>query len=145
MQEDSRTLARLRDYKNYHSFTESELDELLLLILKISSNIILNKVFFVDEKMCRKYQNAFYELGSVHLLVTGSIIIGESRHRILRIMTLKNNFMKDKYFDPLGFYRHRISKLSEEIDPTSSYRPITSSAKHEIYLRNDDDSTCFLL
>lgn len=88
---DTRNIARLKDYQNYFRLTEEEKSELLVLCAVLSPDVLLNKVFFQNDRMCGNSSNEFYDIGTVasQLVVSSSIVIGGQRKNIRKIMTFK--------------------------------------------------------
>ncbi len=87
---NSPNLNRLKNYQNYYSLTEAETDALLALVLLLSPDELLNKVFFHSED-CGGKRNQFLELSAVSnmLAVTNNIVIGGERKRVAKVMFFK--------------------------------------------------------
>ena len=129
----SSSLNLLRDYRNYHRLSYSQVDELLVLCLLISPDVLLNKCIFHNEAMCGNSQNEFFELSAVasEMLVTESVLIGGQRRRVETIMTFKGAWLQQKYFEPMGYFRQRLERIANacasRVEPRPQPRAIRDS------------------
>ena len=114
MDDSSPSLDDLRDYRNYSDLSNSQVDELLVLCVLLSPDVLLNKCIFLNEEMCRNSCNKFFELSAVsnQMLVTDSVLIGGQRRRVQNIMTFKESFLRAYYIEPMDFYSQRLRRIA---------------------------------
>eukprot|EP00477_Mikrocytos_mackini_P003305 GAHX01004153.1.p1 GENE.GAHX01004153.1~~GAHX01004153.1.p1 ORF type:complete len:177 (+),score=20.24 GAHX01004153.1:49-579(+) len=131
---DTRNIARLKDYQNYFRLTEEEKSELLVLCAVLSPDVLLNKVFFQNDRMCGNSSNEFYDIGTVasQLVVSSSIVIGGQRKNIRKIMTFKMSWLRKNYLEP-------IQALARELEEAEESR-----RRRAIAARQSDDD-CVIL
>lgn len=112
---DTRNIARLKDYQNYFRLTEEEKSELLVLCAVLSPDVLLNKVFFQNDRMCGNSSNEFYDIGTVasQLVVSSSIVIGGQRKNIRKIMTFKIAWLRKFYLEPLQALARELDEAEE--------------------------------
>jgi len=143
LQNDTEDIARMRNYHNYASLSDDELDQLLVLCLLVSPDELLDKVIFANDQMCGDFQNEFYELSAVQnrLLVTNSILIGGTQRKVQNIMTFKMSFLEQNYIQPMRYYQTRLERIVNNLH-------VGSQPQHQqpaiifIDTRDNDDSEC---
>jgi len=134
-------LARLRNYSNHYLLSDNDLDELVILCLLVSPEVLINKVIFANEEMCGHFQNQFYELSAVQnrFPITDSILIGGTQRRVRKIMTFKMVFLELNYLAPMRFFQPRLERIAALV--RQRHRP--SIAYHSTYTsRNNNDTGC---
>ena len=106
IQLDNPNLTRLRNFSSYYSINDEETDALLLLIVLLSPDELIGKVFFHSED-CGGRSNQFFELSAVtHLLaVSDNVLIGGESKRVAKIMFYQRRWMENNYIAPLGHLR----------------------------------------
>ena len=129
IQLDNPNLRRLRDYQRYHSLSDAEIDALLVLILLLSPDELIGKVFFPSED-CGGRTNQFFELSAVtHMLaVSDNVLIGGESKRVAKIMFYQRRWMEDNYISPLRSFGSRLQRLARGLpgrapNPTRALPP----------------------
>ena len=114
---DTMSISALKDYQNYYRLTEEEKKKLLVFCVMLSPDVLLNKVFFQNDRMCGDSSNEFYDIGTVasQLVVSNSIVIGGQRKNIRKIMTFKMSWLRNHYLEP-------IQALARELDEAEESR-----------------------
>lgn len=114
---DTMSISALKDYQNYYRLTEEEKKKLLVFCVMLSPDVLLNKVFFQNDRMCGDRSNEFYDIGTVasQLVVSNSIVIGGQRKNIRKIMTFKMSWLRKNYLEP-------IQALASELDEAEESR-----------------------
>ena len=113
---DNPNLWRLRDYQNYRSLTDADIDVLLVLVILFSPDELIGKVFFHSED-CGRFSNQFFELSAVsHMLaVSDNILIGDERKRVAKVMFFKRSWMDTNYFTPLRSFQSRLQSMGRRL------------------------------
>ena len=113
IQLDDSTLQRLTDYNNYYLLTDAETDALLAMVMLLSPDKLLGKVFFPDED-CGGRNNKFFELSAVsHMLaVTDNVLIGGERKRVAKVMFFQRSWLDNYYFTPLRSFQGRLQRMA---------------------------------
>ncbi|XP_068688059.1 uncharacterized protein [Montipora foliosa] len=113
LQLDNPNLNRLKDYQRYYSLSEVEIDALLTLVLLLSPDELIGKVFFHSED-CGGSSNKFFELSAVtHMLaVADNVLIGGERKRVAKIMFFQRSWMESNYFSPMRSFEGRLQRLA---------------------------------
>ena len=98
IQLDDPALSRLKRLPELLLLSEEETDALLALVILLSPDELIGKVFFPSED-CRGHSNQFYELSAVsHMLaVADNIVIGGERKRVGKIMFFQRSWMENNY------------------------------------------------
>ncbi|XP_068687931.1 uncharacterized protein [Montipora foliosa] len=106
-------LRRLRDYGNFSSLTEAETDALLALVILLSPDELIGKVFFPSEDIGGG-SNKFYELNEVsHMFaVTDNILIGGERKRVAKVMLFTRLWLEYSYLVPLRSFQSRLQRMA---------------------------------
>lgn len=114
LENSSRSLNLLRDYKNYLWLSCNQVDELLALCSLLSPDVFLGKCIFYNEDMCEDSEHAFFELSAVtsEMLITESVLIGGQRRRVHTIMTFSGSFLRKNYFEPMSYYSDRFQRIA---------------------------------
>ena len=101
IQLDDPALSRLKNYQSYYLLSEEETDALLALVILLSPDELIGKVFFPSED-CGGHSNQFYELSAVsHMVaVADNIVIGGERKRVGKIMFFQRSWMENKKILP---------------------------------------------
>ena len=157
IQLDDPTLQRLTDYRNYHLLTDPETDALLAMVILLSPDKLIGKVFFPDED-CGGRSNQFFELSAVsHILaVTDNVLIGGERKRVAKVMFFKRSWLNDNYLTPLKSFEGRLQRMARGLPgrapnprpaplprPAPTPRPPPSPAP--LPSRRDSDGCCHIL
>ena len=113
IQLDDPALSRLKNYQSYDSLSEGETDALLALVILLSPDELIGKVFFPSED-CGGHSNQFYELSAVsHMLaVADNIVIGGERKRVGKIMFFKRSWMEHNYLTPIRSFQDRLQRMA---------------------------------
>ena len=112
IQLDDPALSRLKNYQNYYLLSEEETDALLALVILLSPDKLIGKVFFPSED-CGGLTNQFLELSAVsHMLaVADNIVIGGERKRVGKIMFFQRSWMEDNYLTPIMSFQDRLQRM----------------------------------
>jgi len=113
IQLDNPNLSRLRNFSSYYSLSDEETDALLILIVLLSPDKLIGKVFFHRED-CGGRSNQFFELSAVtHMLaVSDNVLIGGESKRIAKIMFYQRSWMENNYIAPFRSFESRLQRLS---------------------------------
>ena len=84
-------MRKLCDYGKHHLLTEEETDKLVLICFMLSPDVLLNKCVFIDNELCKDYDNNFFELSAVRnrFVVTRNLMIGGEQKTVHRIMACR--------------------------------------------------------
>ena len=101
--DNSASIRRLKDYKNYASLSRDEEAQLLSLCLNLSPDKLIGSMFFPSDD-CGGSSNKFLELSAVstNLVVADSFVVGGQQRKIQKIMLFKRCWMDDFYLNPLS-------------------------------------------
>lgn len=112
---DTMSISTLKDYQNYYRLTEEEKKKLLVFCAMLSPDVLLNKVFFQNDRMCGDRSNEFYDIGTVsnQLVVFRSIVIGGQTKNIRKIMTFKMAWLRKFYLEPLQALARELDEAEE--------------------------------
>ena len=121
----------LRDYRNFGYLTQLETDALLKLVVVLSPDELIGKVFFPSDALCGNSGNAFYELSHVNhmLAVSNSVIVGGQRKRVAKIMTYKMSWIHYYYLQPIQSYQYRLSRIARGL--TGYEPPLTYASRSQ--------------
>ena len=113
IQLDDPALSRLQNYQSYYSLSEEETDALLALVILLSPDELIGKVFFPSED-CGGHSNQFYELSAVsHMLaVADNVVIGGERKRVGKVMFFQRSWMENNYFSPIRSFQDRLQRMA---------------------------------
>ena len=113
IQLDDPALSRLKNYQSYYLLSEEETDALLALVILLSPDELIGKVFFPSED-CGGRTNQFFELSAVsHMLaVADNIVIGGERKRVGKIMFFKRSWMENNYLSPIRSFQDRLQRMA---------------------------------
>ena len=113
IQLDDPALSRLKNYQSYYSLSEEETDALLALVILLSPDELIGKVFFPSED-CGGRNNQFLELSAVsHMLaVANNIVIGGERKRVGKIMFFQRSWMETYYLTPIRSFQDRLQRMA---------------------------------
>ena len=113
IQLDDPALSRLRNYQNYYLLSDQETDALLALVILLSPDELIGKVFFPSED-CGGGSNQFYELSAVsHMLaVADNVVIGGERKRVGKVMFFQRSWMENNYFSPIRSFQDRLQRMA---------------------------------
>ena len=113
IQLDDPALSRLKNYQSYYSLSEGETDALLALVILLSPDELIGKVFFPSED-CGGRTNQFFELSAVsHMLaVADNIVIGGERKRVGKIMFFQRSWMENNYLTPIRSFQDRLQRMA---------------------------------
>ncbi|XP_060082795.1 uncharacterized protein LOC132562083 [Ylistrum balloti] len=108
---------RLTDFGRYYLLTESEIDQLTILCLLLSPDLLDGKCLFLNEEMCGSSTNKFFELSAVdqQLVVSNDIMIGGTQTHVKRIMCYKREWIMENYMIPMTVLKRRL-QLRIEIE-----------------------------
>lgn len=92
-------IQKLCDYGKHHLLTEEETDLLLLMCYLLSPDVLLNKCVFLDDQLCKDYDNNFYELNAVRnrLVVTRNLMVAGEQRTVHRIMACRLDYLQSFY------------------------------------------------
>ena len=124
IQLDNPNLRRLRDYRRYYSLNDEEIDALLVLILLLSPDELIGKVFFPSED-CGGSANQFFELSAVTnmLAVSSNVLIGGESKRVAKIMFFKRSWMENNFISPLRSFEGRLQRLARGLQGRAPAAP----------------------
>ena len=113
IQLDDPALSRLKNYQNYYLLSDQETDALLALVILLSPDELIGKVFFPSED-CGGHSNQFFELSAVsHMLaVADNIVIGGERKRVGKIMFFQRSWMETYYLSPIRSFQDRLQRMA---------------------------------
>ena len=113
IQLDDPALSRLKNYQSYYLLSEEETDALLALVILLSPDELIGKVFFPSED-CGGRTNQFFELSAVsHMLaVADNIVIGGERKRVGKIMFFQRSWMENNYLTPIRSFQDRLQRMA---------------------------------
>ena len=143
IQLDDPALSRLQNYQSYYSLSEEETDALLALVILLSPDELIGKVFFPSED-CGGSSNQFYELSAVsHMLaVADNVVIGGERKRVGKIMFFQRSWMENNYLTPIRSFQDRLQRMARGLPgraptprrapPPSRFRATSSSSSCSI-------------
>ena len=142
---DDPNLNRLRNYGSYHLLNDREIDALLALVVLLSPDKLIGKVFFPSED-CGGSRNKFLELSAVtHMLaVSNNVLIGGERKRVAKIMFFKRCWLEDNYISPLMVFESRLQRLARGLPGRATYTPraLPSPRSHSTQPPRPDSPTC---
>ncbi|OWF42667.1 hypothetical protein KP79_PYT04839 [Mizuhopecten yessoensis] len=101
---------RLKNYRNYTSLSADETDQLFLMCLMLSPDILINKCFFQDDAMCGDRSNEFYKITAVQnrFVVSHSIMIAGRNRSVNKIMTFKMSWLRQNYLEPIETLKNEM-------------------------------------
>ncbi|XP_062614410.1 uncharacterized protein LOC134276158 [Saccostrea cucullata] len=110
-------IRKLRDYKNYRRLSNDEVDQLILLCVLFSPDVLLGKCIFPDEEMCGMDMNKFYELSAVshRFLVTEEIVVGGQTRRVQKILFFRDIWLECFYLEPIKQYQSKIEGIAASL------------------------------
>ncbi|XP_021345893.1 uncharacterized protein LOC110445553 [Mizuhopecten yessoensis] len=113
-------MKRLTDFERYYVLTEPEVDQLTVVCILISPDLLADKCIFHSEDMCGDSRNKFFELSSIdqQLIVSNDILIGGMQTRVKRIMCYKMEWLMEYYLIPILVLKRRLElkmALAQEI------------------------------
>ena len=119
---DDADVRRLRNYGNYASLTDDDTRTLLAIVVLLSPDELMDKVFFQSDELCGMYDNKFFEVKQVsHVLaITGNVVIGGERKRVNKIMTFRKSWLRENYLEPLQQLRYLVAPADEKKKDKSS-------------------------
>ena len=122
--ENTGEIRRLRDFGNFFSLTEDEIDKLLIFCVMLSPDDLHGKCIFQNDEMCGDYDNELYELSSVSrtLAVSDSVLVGGERRRVRKIMTFKMCWLQTYYVQPMQHFRGKLERIAEAVERASRPR-----------------------
>ena len=124
IEKTERNIRKLRDYQNYRRLNAEEIDQLVLLCVLFSPDVLLGKCIFPDEEMCGMDMNKFYELSAVshRFLVTEEIVVGGQTRRVQKILFFRDIWLECFYLDPIKQYQSRIESIAATVQGRSVAR-----------------------
>lgn len=145
MDDRDEDMNRLTDYQRFYLLTESEIDQLTVMCLLLSPDILTGKCIFHNEEMCGDSLNKFFELASVdhQLLVTNNILIGGSQTRVKRIMCFKMEWIVDNYMVPILVLKRRLDLKMQLAEELQTLRMMQE--RRGMQDDDDDDKCCCVI
>ena len=116
LQLDNPNLSRLKNYSRYFALDEEDETLLLYLVILLSPDELIGKVFFPSDALCGgDRNNKFYEISHVsHLFaVQQNIVIGGERKRVVKIMTFKQSWIYQYYINPMQAIQQQRARREE--------------------------------
>lgn len=109
---DNPNLNRLRNFQNYLLLNDAETDALLTLVVLLSPDELIGKIFFPKEDL--PSNNEFYELSAVsHMFaVSDNMVIGGKRTRVAKIMYFKRRWLQNFYITPIMSFQGRLERIA---------------------------------
>ncbi len=88
---------------------------IFILCLALSPNELEGKVFFNRSDLYLDSSNEFYEIGEVRneFFVVQSIVIGGQQRRVKNIMTYKQSWMENNFYEPIRNLTFRFSPAGQ--------------------------------
>ena len=103
---DDHNFDRLRDFKNYHRTTDTELRLLYITCATLEPDLFIGKVMFEDEDgdLCGRSTNRIYEISQVEhdLVVVNSIFIAGRNRRVKKVMAYRPEWLATYYIRPMA-------------------------------------------
>ena len=103
-------IAQYRNYANWASLSDEEDRLVFYLALVLNPDILIEKVFFPSDELCRDMSNRFYEINQVRhqfAIVPSTIVAGRTCN-VSKIMTYKQAWMRNNYFEPMFRLQQRF-------------------------------------
>ena len=115
LQLDNPNVNRLKNYSRYFALDEEDETLLLYLVILLSPDELIGKVFFPSDELCGNSNNEFFEISRVsHLFaVQQNIVIGGERKRVVKIMTFKQSWMHQNYINPMRAIQQQRARREE--------------------------------
>lgn len=148
IEKTERNIRKLRDYQNYNRLSDEEINNLVVLCVLFSPDVLLGKCIFPDEEMCGMDMNKFYELSAVshRFLVTEEIVIGGQTRRVQKILFFRDIWLECFYLEPIKQYQSKIEGIAATLQGRSvarqpaqtragTSRPASSQATRRQYTR----------
>ena len=133
-------LNRLKNYERYYNLDDEEEQLLLGLVLLLSPDLLIDKVFFQSDELCGDSSNKFFEITHARnfFAVQQNILIGGARKRIVKIMTFKTSWLYKNYINPLQEFQRML-----EYDAERERRQIEMS--RAVVSSGDSNCCCTIL
>jgi hypothetical protein len=108
-------IQRYRNYSNWANMSDEEDWLIFVLGLALAPNEWEGKVFFNRPDLCPEASNEFYEIGEVRneFFVVQSIVIGGQQRRVKNIMTYKQSWMENNFYEPIRNLTFRFSPAGQ--------------------------------
>lgn len=129
IEKTERNIRKLRDYQNYRRLSDEEINNLIVLCVLFSPDVLLGKCIFPDEEMCGMDMNKFYELSAVshRFLVTEEIVIGGQTRRVQKILFFRDIWLECFYLEPIKQYQSKIEGIAATLQGRSVARQPTQT------------------
>ncbi|KAK3085546.1 hypothetical protein FSP39_005147 [Pinctada imbricata] len=110
-------IRKLRDYRRYRALDDSETEELLILCILFTPDILVDKCIFQDNEMCGGDMNKFFEVSAVsdRFLITPEVLIGGQTRKVQKILFFHEIWLECWYHDPMRSFEGRIRSLTARI------------------------------
>lgn len=109
-------IVRLTDYHNYHLLTNEETAAMVLLCTLLDPVSLNDVCIFHEENACGSYGNEFFEINARRTTIAAaqSIMVGNVRVAIKKIMCYKMSWLEKNYIEPLGFFSALYQNASRQ-------------------------------
>lgn len=105
---------KLRDYENYYMLSKEDEDKVLILITALSPDLLISKKFMIlDDGLCTKFQNEFYEINDKSKNPAKKISLGGKTIESYELMACKQKWIDKNYYEPKKLYSDRILYISQ--------------------------------
>lgn len=104
---------KITNYRAYNNITDRELIILIRLCEVLSPIILIDRVFFQNVQLCGNSLNQFYNLRNVQHTIAAarSIVIGNKRVSVTKIMTYKPRWFQVHYYTPMRQIKTLLNML----------------------------------
>ncbi|CAF1383249.1 unnamed protein product [Adineta steineri] len=128
---DDDDMEQYTDYENYRWLTPYQRQRVFLLCKVLSPDEFEDRVFFENDDMCGYgSSNAFYKITQVRnqLMTVSSILIAGQRRNVKKIMTYKQSWMQNNYYEPMQYleYEYNLQRRQQAAEQILSEACIIS-------------------
>lgn len=134
-------IRRLTDYNSYNTLTDGETAAMVLLSTLLDPVTLNDVCIFHDEEACRGTSNQFFEINArrTTLAAAESVMVGNVRVTVNKIMCYKMDWLKFYYLDPLSYFVRLFGNAEK------SRRQQQPQVAYYEGGRSDDDSCCCVI
>jgi len=127
-------IARLTDYRSYYILSDEETAAMVVLCTLLDPDTLNGVCILDDEEACGDSSNEFFEINARRTTVPASesVMVGNVRVPIKKIMCYKMNWLEENYIEPLSHFVELYQNGGRNNTPRRR-RPTT---------QNSEDSCC---